>query len=197
MQIKYHPGADHVKGKFILFEEDRRFHTKTDRIHVPKWSPPSLGWCKLNTDGSFSTNGGTGIGMVARDHSGEIIFSACRYLPICRDALEAELRAVMEGLSLAIHWSNSNLIVEVDCLEMVKLLKNKATDRSIYSFLIEEIKQLIKVRQTFITHVTRSENTVSHFMANYARLNAYVDVWLATGPEDLVERCPNDCNLDI
>ena len=82
-------------------------------------------------------------------------------------------------------------------MEMVKLPKNEATDRSIYSFLIEEIKELMNVRQTFITHVTRSENTVSHFKANYARLNAYTDVWLATGPEALVERRRNDCNLDV
>jgi hypothetical protein len=46
-------------------------------------------------------------GMIVWDNHGDIILSACRQLPYCRDALEAELCAVLEGLSLALHWCNS------------------------------------------------------------------------------------------
>jgi hypothetical protein len=62
---------------------------------------PPVGWCKLNTDGSF-VDGEAGAGIVARDHDGTIIFSACRNLSSCQYLLGAKLYAVLEGLSLAL-----------------------------------------------------------------------------------------------
>jgi hypothetical protein len=38
--------------------------------------------------------------MVVCDHNGSIILSACRQLRSCRNALEAELCVVREGLSI-------------------------------------------------------------------------------------------------
>uniref|UniRef100_A0A8R7P1A2 RNase H type-1 domain-containing protein n=1 Tax=Triticum urartu TaxID=4572 RepID=A0A8R7P1A2_TRIUA len=64
------------------------------------WVQPKPGWVKLNSDGSWGQDGDAGAGMILRNEHGEVIFSACKHLHICRDALEAELCACMEGLSL-------------------------------------------------------------------------------------------------
>ena len=65
------------------------------------------GWVKLNTDGSFLPENGTaGTGMILRDHGGAIIFSSCISLCYCANALEAELLAIKEDLSLTLQWSN-------------------------------------------------------------------------------------------
>jgi hypothetical protein len=54
-------------------------------------------------DGSFKQeNGSAGTRMVLRDDAGAVIFSACRSLPSCEEALEAKLIARTEGLELAI-----------------------------------------------------------------------------------------------
>ena len=37
------------------------------------------------------------VGMVLRDHCGEPIFAACRNLPHCNDATEAEIIAIDRG----------------------------------------------------------------------------------------------------
>jgi ribonuclease HI len=63
----------------------------------------AIEWCKVNIDGSFGANGDAGCGVVVTDHDGTIWLFACRQLSSCRDALEAELYAVLEGLSLALH----------------------------------------------------------------------------------------------
>jgi hypothetical protein len=42
--------------------------------------------------------------MVLRDSSGGVIFTACRQLINCRDAVDAELAALEEGLNLAMVW---------------------------------------------------------------------------------------------
>jgi len=107
-----------------------------------------------------------------------------------------ELKSLLEGISLALHWCNQPLQIEVDCLEMIKMLENKEADRSVYSTTIEEIKILMKIRQTCITHISRSQNSSSHFMANYARANSHTAVWLASGPEGLLSTC-QVCNSSV
>jgi hypothetical protein len=87
--------------------------TTTLTVQMPKWVPPSPGLVKLNTDGAY-TDGHAGAGMVLRDSEGTIIFSACRALFNCRNALESELCAVMEGLSSAIMRTDLPIAMEVD-----------------------------------------------------------------------------------
>jgi hypothetical protein len=193
VQIKHHPEKDLNKGKFILDRELAHFHGPVEHSIIPSWTVPSIGWCKLNTDGSF-VNGNAGAGMIARDHAGAIIFSSCRQLINCREALGAEVSAVREGLVLALHWCNDPLIVELDCLELVVMLQNEEIDRSVYSSVIEEIKTLLKVRQTCVTHVKRCQNNSSHFLADYARTQECTAVWLSSGPEGLMSICHDDCN---
>ena len=78
----------------------------------PPWTPPTVGWDKLNTGGSFGSNGDARARIIVRDHNGEILLSSCRQILSCKDPLGAELFAVREGLSLALHWCNNPLIIE-------------------------------------------------------------------------------------
>jgi hypothetical protein len=197
IQIKYYYGEDLSKGKFILNPDmdNKNEKKKQQQDQNLKWSLPERGWCKVNTDGSFGANGDAGCGVVVRDHDGTIVLSACKQLLSCRDALEAEVFAMLEGLSLALHWCNQPLVIEADCLELINLLKKEELDRSVYSTTIEEIKYLLKIRPTCVTHVSRIQNTSSHFMANYARTSNHTAVWLSSGPEGLADICDTDCNL--
>ena len=84
-------------------------------------------------------------------------------------------------------------MLEVDCLEIVKVLNNKEMDRSVYLATIEEIKTLTKVHQTCITLIKRCQNSCSHYLANYTRTNSHTTLWLAFGPEGLLTTYL-DCN---
>jgi hypothetical protein len=64
--------------------------------------------------------------------------------------LEAELNAVLEGVLLALHWFNKPLVIEMDCLEILNILKKDEVDWSAYSSIIEEIKTLIKGRHPHV-----------------------------------------------
>ena len=81
--------------------------------------------------------------MILRDSDGKIIFSACRALYSCRDALEAELCACMEGFSFAIQHSDLPVAMGLDSLEAVTMLECRNVDRSVYAFLVNEIKLLL------------------------------------------------------
>ena len=123
---------------------------------------------KLNTDGSWTEEGTVGAGMVLRDTLGNIIYSSCRELFRCRDALEAELCACMEGLSLAIQRTDLPIWLEMDSLLPVNMVNGRQTDRSVYASLVAEIKHLRSLRMTCIAHVKRSQNLVSDFLVKFA-----------------------------
>lgn len=92
-------------------------------VHVAKWRPPPPGWVKLNVDGSWKEDGRAGAGMVLRDNLGNILYSSCRVLFCCRDALKAEIGACMEDLSLAIQRTDLPIQIELDSLSAVNIFE--------------------------------------------------------------------------
>ena len=62
--------------------------------------------------------------------------------------------------------------VELDNLEAVKMILTRDMNRSKYAFLIEEIKASLIERNSCISHVVRSKNNASHFLANFGRSHA-------------------------
>jgi ribonuclease HI len=73
----------------------------------------------LSVDGSFKEDNGTaGAGMILRDEQGHIIFSSCRSLLFCDDPLEAEVRACLEGLELALQHSHLPILIDTDCIQL-------------------------------------------------------------------------------
>ena len=111
-----------------------------------KWEPPLAGWVKLNVDGSFvQQSGESGVGVIARDNEGHVIFSAWRAIFNCQDAAEAEAWACLEGLRLAAQWIHEPVIVESDCASIVQALQAEE-DRSALSFILLEAKDHARIQ---------------------------------------------------
>uniref|UniRef100_A0A8R7QFD9 RNase H type-1 domain-containing protein n=1 Tax=Triticum urartu TaxID=4572 RepID=A0A8R7QFD9_TRIUA len=68
--------------------------------------------------------------MVLRSDRGGIIFTACREIRTCDNALEAELAACREGLELALHRSDLSILIEMDSVKAVNMLNTSRRDRS-------------------------------------------------------------------
>jgi hypothetical protein len=91
------------------------------------WTAPPSSWIKLSIDGSFNaSDNSAGIGMGLRNDTGFPIFTACQFLDGCSGPLEAELRAGVEGLSLALFHSHLPIIVETDCSSQVVAAVNSS-----------------------------------------------------------------------
>jgi ribonuclease HI len=158
------------------------------------WSAPPPGWVKLTVDGSFQASDRTaGIGMVLRNAEGLPIFSSCRSLDDCEAPLEAELRACVEGLTLALVQSQLPIIVETDCSQLVAATKSLAQDRSPFLFWIAELLALVNQGRvcTFVK-VERSQVRVSHILANLARVERRTATWLGSGPEVVLQVLDHD-----
>lgn len=99
-----------------------------------RWKPPPPGWTKINVDGSYAPASETaGVGVVARNSLGEVVFTAWRVLIRCADAAEAEARACVEGFRLASQWASTPVIVESDCARIVEAMR-RGVDRSDIGF---------------------------------------------------------------
>nr|CAB3482375.1 unnamed protein product [Digitaria exilis] len=131
-----------------------------------KWSPPPAGWSKINVDGSFvEATGEAGVGVIARDSVGQVIFSGWRVLFNCSDEVEAEARACVEGIRLATEWAPGPVIIESDCARLVRLIQD-GPDRSEIGFIVSEALELTQILLEWkVSLVGRDCNIVAHELA--------------------------------
>lgn len=151
---------------------------------------------KLNVDGAFTVVG-AGTGMVLRDSEGEVIFAACRSLQHCRDATEAEILAIEEGIRLALHWTPQPFTLESDCADALKLIDDKTPNTSAYAFKVAAIRQLLKEQDICAHKIRRDANGVGHALARIGRVQDRTEVWLRNLPEEATEAMIIDCNPPI
>ena len=126
--------------------------------------------------------------MVLRDSEGKIIFSACREIRACDNALTAELAACREGLELALFRTDAPIKIELDCAEAVTMITAREQDRSAHRTVIEEIRRLATMegREVSFSLCCRSQNKVSHELAKYGRSTPRTAVWLHSGLDFIV-----------
>ncbi|GJM84555.1 hypothetical protein PR202_ga00238 [Eleusine coracana subsp. coracana] len=75
------------------------------------WKLLKPGWVKVNVDGAFVEHTGeAGAGVIARDHTGQVILTAWRALFRCASAVEVEMLACLEGIRLAGEWVHAPII---------------------------------------------------------------------------------------
>uniref|UniRef100_A0ACD5Y6I0 Uncharacterized protein n=1 Tax=Avena sativa TaxID=4498 RepID=A0ACD5Y6I0_AVESA len=194
--IKQHSRADSVKGKMIVNYDQAKLsgkdvaQTSVTQVSPRRWSRPPNGTIKLNVDGSFSAiASNVGTGMVLRDHNGAIKLSACRFPESCMTPLEA----CKEGIGLVLEFFNEPCIVEMDFPGAISMIKTAGTDRSTYTFIVQEIKRLMCSRHNIqLISIHRDENSVSHTLANLGRTNTRTMTWIGSGPVGVLETGQRD-----
>jgi ribonuclease HI len=199
--IKQFPDADPTKGKSVVVWE-RKANTSGRKMDmkektVKKWKKPPYGYVKLNVDGSYcEADGIGGSGMILSDDAGHVIVSACNFQSSCRDPLEAEVVACKEGVEMVLKWSKLPCKVEMDCAVAVKLICAEGLDRSPYTGLVQEVKQLLSSRNNMeIVSISHEQNSVSHTLTNMGCSQARSQVWPMAGPFHVMALCQNDCNI--
>ncbi|KAK9009218.1 hypothetical protein V6N11_035763 [Hibiscus sabdariffa] len=86
----------------------------TPALHPVSWSPPPVGTVTLNVDGSFHCAGGAGIGAVARDSSGQVLFGLARHIDDLSEPEFAEHASLLAGLHLALDRGWTSVQIEMD-----------------------------------------------------------------------------------
>ena len=115
------------KGKQVV--EHLEVNTNMERNVIP-WKPPNLGFYKINVKASFvEAIKSASVGVVVRDHYGQLIISSWDYIGACQSVEETELRATLFGLYVGTILDKP-IIFGTDCSFMASMFGKECVDRS-------------------------------------------------------------------
>ncbi|MQM23438.1 hypothetical protein Taro_056502 [Colocasia esculenta] len=151
------------------------------KIFVPtvvKWMHPPTGRIKLNVDGAFkSAIGIAGGGGILRDHNGDCIFAFAANYQRTTSALDAEARALRDGLAMCCTKGFLDIMVETDSLAFTQSVTGQALRPWELTCIFQEMVATSHLLTTKITQVPREANQTAHYLANYGCSIDQIDFW--------------------
>ncbi|MQM06974.1 hypothetical protein Taro_039805 [Colocasia esculenta] len=96
------------------------------KISIPtvvKWLTPPKGRLKLNVDGAFKmTSGEAGGGGILHDHKGNMCCAFAKTYHSLNSSIAAEALALRDGLSICCSRGVSDVLVEMDSLNLLHIV---------------------------------------------------------------------------
>ncbi|KAM3351906.1 hypothetical protein ACQJBY_023652 [Aegilops geniculata] len=195
-EVKYQPGRSMVLVKELI----QALYIPAEAVDKrslgkERWKPPEEGWCKINTDASVNVNGGSSaIGMVTRDHGGELLLATVRKLSGVTDPNCAQLLGVREAVCLAMEKGWTRVIIESDYKTIIDEYM-ASESRSTGSPIISEIKSYLHNFQGLrINYVRREANEVAHWCARESLASASNVISFDAFPASLIALVQSDVN---
>ncbi|XP_057425852.1 uncharacterized protein LOC130719238 [Lotus japonicus] len=147
------------------------------------WGRPHERVIKLNVDASFVDGKGAGLGMVARNHLGEIMVAATSHPIPVLPSLLTEASGFRWTLRLVMELGFRRVCLETDCLQLYQWWQNRTVGRSYLDTIVSDCRSLVSYFDVFsLSFVRRSSNSVADFLAKNA--STYADcVWVKEVPD--------------
>ena len=140
---------------------------RENQVPIQKWSPPPEGSVLINIDAAiFSQSQRMGIGVVIRNHLGQVLAACRRYVMHFQLPELAEAVAMRHALKFAEEAGFRKVIVASDCATLISKVKCLQSDRSHIGVLVHDIKsRASKFNSCTFTHVNRCCNMAAHVLA--------------------------------
>lgn len=153
-----------------------RFHANS---FIPvMWTPPPVGWIKVNTDGSFRDSSRAGFGGVFRNHEGIFIGGFSSKVVVC-SAIDAEILAVLEALQVAWVRRWTHVWLETDSTLVVHYYHHPHSIPWRLRMHWKICLHLASLLHFRISHIFREGNSVADGLANYGANNEGSVWWLS------------------
>ncbi|XVF19448.1 hypothetical protein REPUB_Repub11eG0112000 [Reevesia pubescens] len=157
------------------------------------WRPPAQGGLKINVDASFSgVVAEAGVGLVARDSTGTVVFSAYTRFNSVRSSLMAEVLAIWWALEIAREQHFNRIVVESDCLLAVNEINNKGR-RTLWeggNVIYNIVDLALEFSICTFSHTRRNSNKLAHVLAKCATQVDCVNFFWRSLPSNI-------CNPDL
>ncbi|GKF33822.1 reverse transcriptase, partial [Tanacetum coccineum] len=142
--------------------------------HTGVWLRPEADHIKVNCDAAWQKESGkAGLGFVARDYNGEVLFSGARLDYYASSPLEAEAKAVHWAMSHAFSRGYSRITFETDSLCLVKALHSKVILLQIASLFLDILSYSMAFDVCSWSFVKREGNRAAHSVASFALTCSY------------------------
>lgn len=163
---------------------------------VLPWVAPLEGEIKVNVDAGWDAiSKKAGVGIIVRDHTGNVIVSEWHPVLGCWNAEEAEARAAIDGLKLLIKLGRWPATLETDCLRVAHMLSSVEIDRSENWTFYEEARELLHIfNQISVKKVDRARNGAAHSLARLGKSGDTGSLYGAI-PICVSAIVASDCNL--
>ena len=157
---------------------------------LKKWSLPPPNWYKINVDGAvFKEQGCIGVGVVIRNDKGEVMGAMSKKICLPLGAIEAEVKAVEEGVLLAWDLGLKNVVVEGDSLAVTQALNGVVSPAISIQKVSEGILWWLKKFDNWkILHTRRSSNSAAHVMAKEAKSILDSVIWVEDSPPAIADQ---------
>jgi ribonuclease HI len=144
---------------------------KKHGVPVPasgRWTKPPADYLKINIDGSFCREYGTGgWGFCIRDCNGEVCGAGMGQLNHVADALHAESIACLKAIEFAAEAGMGRIIIETDATLLKSALQSTEFDSTRHGVLFREAKFLLLTNflDYNVLYCKRTCNIVAHVLA--------------------------------
>jgi len=166
----------------------------TNRLdRMVRWNSNNHNCFVLNVDGScLGSPLRAGFGGIIRNSAGLFITGFSGHLATTSDILLVELTTIHRGLLLAIDTGIDDMVCYSDSMLSIQLLTSDTSYYHAYAVLIQDIKDLLAVRNFPIHHCLREGNQCVDLLAKQdATSNEEFSIH-ATAPSDLLPLIRND-----
>ncbi|KAJ1387630.1 Ribonuclease H-like superfamily [Sesbania bispinosa] len=159
------------------------------------WYPPPTGTFKINVDAEETQGASWGIGILVRNHTGEVFAAAAIQIPCLPDPGLAEAMGIRYAINFALETNFEIVIIDSDCKVVTNLFSaNNIPHSYIRSVVLDCISLSSSFKSFQITHVRRGGNMCAHHLDKFAcsHPNSY---WIEDVPDFIVpflamEFCP-------
>jgi ribonuclease HI len=184
-----HSAADDIKSCFY------KLNTIAPSVRHIRWNNSNFDCAILNVDGScIGSPSRTGFGGLIRNSAGFYLMGFSGSLPSSSDILEAELTAILHGLTIAKDMEFVELICYSDSLLSINLITGNPSKFHVHAVLIQEIKDKLAQLSCLLHHTLREGNYCADYLA---KLGASSDASLSlhsSPPDDLRPLLRNDAS---
>jgi len=150
----------------------------------------------LNVDGScLGTPIRAGFGGVIRNNHGFYLSGFTRRISNSNDILLAELTAIHRGLRLAFDMGLDDLVCYLDSLLSINLITVDTPSYHIYAVLLQDIKDLLGIRNFTLHHTLREGNRCVDYMAKMGASSKDVFIMHPSPPVDLLPLLKIDASI--
>ncbi|XP_074265059.1 uncharacterized protein LOC141587475 [Silene latifolia] len=179
--LRYHKTYSESAGGMMV-----RRKAGNGETHSTTWIAPPEGWWKINVDAATFDEQGCGMGVVIRDHNGEVGRAAVKQVRTQWSVEIIEAKAALLGVNMAIQMGVTKVIIESDCLQLVNALKKNEVQSNYFGNVVSEVLSLLNSFISFsFSFVKREGNYAAHGMAHYTPLDFSTRIWVDMCPDTI------------
>ena len=132
---------------------------------------------KLHVDGAYKEDKG-GIGIVARNERGRVVFSSIFPMLATTSTLHVETLAILKRIELVETFNLCNVIIEIDYMAIVQGVHSQSMEKSPMGHLFQKIQTKVNVLHSIqFSFAKRLANVQAHEMSKIAMLTNDACTW--------------------